>query len=95
MTNKKQLREDIYNELFDSGRIAMHFPDESLDDRCMSNTNKIMQHVMGYVEKYKAVLEMLSKKEIGTWYSTVGEAGYWAGWDDAEYAIKKALEMEE
>lgn len=94
--NKKQLREDIYNELFDSGRIAMHFPDKSLDDRCMSNTNNIMQHVMGYVEKYKAVLEMLSNKTIATWYGGAGvKGGYYASWDDAEYAVRKALEDEE
>lgn len=44
-----------------------------------------------------AVLEMLSKKQIATWYGVrdkdgnhVG-GGYYAGWDDAEYAVKQAL----
>lgn len=44
---------------------------------------------------HKQVLVMLSREEIGKWHSTAGEAGYWAGWDDAEYAIKKVLEGED
>ena len=44
-------------------------------------------------EIMRSVLEMLSKRQIATWYSRNEDptAGYYAGWDDAEYAIKQAL----
>ena len=48
----------------------------------LEKQNKIMRDV----------LEMLSKRAIATWYPNPGTlTGYYAGWDDAEYAIKKAL----
>ena len=39
----------------------------------------------------REALEMLSKKPIATWYFGEGNKGYYAGWDDAEYAVKQAL----
>ena len=55
---------------------------------------KTIDQLKRKLSAYRDVLLMLSKQEIGTWYSTAGEAGYWAGWDDGEYAIKKVLEEE-
>lgn len=59
--NEKQLREDIYNELFDSGRKAMAIPDpeQSLDARCYKDTNNIMKHILGHIPKIKSVDENL------------------------------------
>jgi hypothetical protein len=49
----------------------------------------------------KEALIMLSKRQIATWYADPRTAtsgipkgnGYYAGWDDAEYAVKQALEL--
>lgn len=43
------------------------------------------------IDLLRGVLEMLNKKPIATWYFRDGNEGYYAGWDDAEYAVKKAL----
>lgn len=44
------------------------------------------------LEKMDDVLDMLSKHPIATWYSgEYMQKGYYASWDDAEYAVKQAL----
>lgn len=47
---KKQLRADIYHELFDTMRLAP-MSDETLDERCYRMTGKIMAHVEAYISK--------------------------------------------
>lgn len=43
-----------------------------------------------YVPMLATVLRVLSKRPIATWYGNEA-GGYYAGWDDAEYAVKQAL----
>ena len=48
--------------------------------------------LLALVEQMASTLEMLSKVELGAWYhKTDLETGYYAGFDDGEYAIKQAL----
>lgn len=46
------------------------------------------------IDVMEGVLIMLSKRQIATWYPSTQmprDKGYYAGWDDAEYAVKQAL----
>lgn len=49
------------------------------------------------LESAREALALLGSKQIATWYDGLpastreGRGGYYAGWDDAEYAVKKTL----
>lgn len=51
--------------------------------------------MQGAFEQVCGVLSMLNKRQIATWYSNLDgqNSGYYAGWDDAEYAVRQALSL--
>lgn len=61
----------------------------------VGDATSLVRALIDLNEKLAEVVTMLSKRQIATWYdasTAFGNGGYYAGWDDAEYAVKKVLE---